>query len=286
MREISLDEDESADQLPYDTFLIYGPTRSGKTTFSAGFPRPLFLADKSEGGWKSLRKLADDQLFEPDVNPLVWEISEMNDVSTALQKIPPYIASGRVQTIVFSSITFYASTYLAHLNRTMAGDNRAIYGALAVHLREIRTRFHALGVNVVWEALADRPEGGSETQAAREGGPQIAGKSADTFAAGVTYLWRTQLDETRAKDGSIDRVLKLSTRTSGGYVAGSRMGKAGTQLPNPLLGGYKGFLQAQGYDIERLRRALPPIARVATTPKTAPKVAPPPSGAKTATTSK
>lgn len=282
MRELSLYETDNLDQLPIDTFILYGDTGTGKTTCSAGFPRPLFLADESEGGWKSLRGLADDQLFEPDVDPLVWGIKEMNDVATALNKIPPLVVSGRVRTVIISSITFYAQTYLAHLQRNDPGiDTRQLYGSLAVHLREVRTRFHALGVNIIWEALADHPETG-DGKSNKTGRPKIAGQSADMFAAGVSYLFRCTLDDVREGGKVVDRVLKIFTQNTGGYISRPRIGKAAKQLPNPLLGGYRGFVEALGYDFERLRRSLPPIPKVTTT---APKVASPPSGAK-ATTNK
>jgi hypothetical protein len=299
MREISLDDAEDLSKLPVDTFLLYGETGTGKTTCSGGFPRPLVLADETEGGWKSLVGLADDQLFEPDVNPIVWTISAMNDMATALEKVRPLIASGRVMTVVISSITFYANTYLAHLQRNKpGGDSRQIYGALGAHLLQIRTSFHSLGTNVVWEALADHPETAEDGRQGRAGRPSIPGKSAEQFSAGVTYLFRCALDDVR-KDGKItDRVLKLYTLPTGGYLSRPRVGKALPQLPNPLLGGYRGFLAARGYDAEALRRALPPIQRISTpstapaapkpaaTPKTttpAPKPANPPSGAKAPT---
>lgn len=287
MREIDLYEHENKDRLPVDTILVYGETRSGKTTFSGGAPRPLVLADESEGGWRSLQGLSDEQLFEPDVNPIVWGISQMNDISTALDRIPPLIATGRVKTVVISSITFYAQTYLAHLLRVNPNaDTRQVYGNLGIHLREIRTRFHDLGVSVIWEALADPPESGGEGKESHPGRPLIAGKSAHTFGAGVTYLWRSILDEVK-EGGKIRRVLKLQTQSSGGYLCGVRAGMMLPQLPNPMLGGYAGFLAARGYDLDRLRKSLPPIKATSvavSAPKSAPKVASPPSGAKATTT--
>jgi hypothetical protein len=291
MREIDLYASQDLAVLPVDTFVLYGDTGSGKTTASGGFPRPLVLADETEGGWKSLVGMTDEQLFEPDVDPMVWGIAEMADMATALKRIPPLIASGRIRTVVISSITFYANTYLAHLIRNDPGrDSRQVYGELAVHLREIRTRMHSLGVNVVWEALADHPESGEDGKAIRPGRPSIPGKSADQFSAGVGYLFRAVLDDVR-KDGKIvDRVLKLMTQTTGNYLARPRIGAAERQLPNPLLGGYKGFLEARGYDVAQLRKALPPIQRATSTPAakpqttSAPKVVTPPSGAKATST--
>ena len=267
MREISLHDVEKRDQLPVDTYMLYGDTGAGKTTWSAGMPRPLFLADESEGGWASLKGLADDQLFEAGVTPLVWGINAMNDMDTSLGRIPALVASGRVRTVVISSITFYADTYLAHLVRNNPSvDTRQLYGSLATHLRDLRTRFHSLGVNVMWEALAAHPEAGEDGRKGKPGRPAIAGKSGDQFAAGVGYLFRCVMEEVREGGKVVSSRSKVITKTEGGYIARSRIGVAAKQPPNPITTGYKGFLQALGYDIEQLRRGLPRLPTVAATP--------------------
>lgn len=290
IEEIDLYADDNQDQLPKETFLIYGDTGTGKTTWSAGAPRPLFLADSSEGGWKSLRGLADDQLFEPEVDPMVWGVSDLPDMASALKRIPALVQSGRIATVVISSITYWANTYLAHLQANKPGiDTRQLYGQLAEHLRMIRTQFHNLGTTVIWEALADHPEtGGEDGKISKPGRPSIPGKSADQFAAGVTFLFRSAIEDVR-KDGAIvERKQKLFTQTTGGYISRGRLGKAATQLPNPLYGGYAGFLKARGFDVERLRRSMPRIpekpstsAKPASTATSNPKAASPPSAVTT-----
>jgi hypothetical protein len=287
MREIDL----NSRALEPDTFLIYGGTGSGKTTGTAGWPRPLVLADESEGGYKALKGLSDDQLFEPGIQPIVWGIREMGDVATALDRIPPLIASHKVMTVIINSITFYSETYLAHLNAQRPGaDSRQIYGDLSIHLRQVRTRFHNLGVNIVWEALDAKPEDavlekGVVVKSAQPGRPMISGRQAEQFAAGVTHLWRATLDVVQKDGKPHEYVWKLQTRQGGAYAARSRIGVGLPQLPNPMTGGYKGFLRAQGLDVEQIRRSLPPIAtppRPAqpakpAQPTTVPRVASPPS---------
>lgn len=299
MREIDLNE--PADKMPVDTYLIFGGTGSGKTTLCAGWPRPLVLADMSEGGYKALRGLRDDQLFEPERDPIVWGIEQMADMATALQRIPPLIASGQVLTVVVSSITFYAASYLAHLNEQRPNaDTRQIYGDLGIHLRQVRTKFHGLGVNVIWEALDTPPEdavvdpkNNAVIKERQPGGPMIAGQSAKQFSASVTYLWRLTMDVVQKNGAPFEHIPKLHTRALGGYVGRSRVGADLPQLPSPMLGGYRGFLHHSGYDIEAIRRNLPPIngkktiaVSTAAKPTTAPKVASPPSGAQAATTSR
>jgi len=261
MREISLDDEPTA--APVDTFLIYGDTGTGKTTWSAGLPRLLVLAVDDEGGFASLKGLTEDQVFEPGTpfaRPIVWGLSEMNDMAAACEKAKPLIASKRIMSISISSLTFYADLYLAHLSRTNpGGDPRQIYGALGTHLRDLRVKIHSLGVNVVWEALADHPEPAGDGKPGHLGRPLIPGKQADKFGAGVGFLFHTRFDERREGGKVVGREFKQYTQPYGGYLARTRVGQADVQLPNPLIGGYKEFLTARGYDVDEVRKNLPKV---------------------------
>lgn len=268
MFEVDLSETEIV-----QTFLTYGDTRSGKTRFSATFPRPLFLADATERGWETIANMSDDAFFEPGVKPIVWGIKEMNDMSQALGsigstqvagRIDPLIASGRVKTIVISSITFYADLFL---NGTIANmtkyDPRAAYGALGNHLRDLRVKAHSKGVNVVWEALAKHPEPaqfdkeGQLTQAATAGGPMIPGQQGDKFAAGVQALWYFR--KTYNNGEKNPPTFEIRTQPYGKYVAGNRLGDRADSLPNPMSGNYSDYLRLIGVDPDEVRAKLPPL---------------------------
>src|SRR5215467_3611340 len=135
MREVTLEAPDGS--LPVNNFLLYGPTRSGKTTFLATFPRVLILADATEKGWESLIDFPDDKLFEPGVPPVVWAIESMADMAMARERALPLVKSGRIKTIGIDSITFYSDMYLANLfNLQSKQDNRKAYGDLGVHLRD------------------------------------------------------------------------------------------------------------------------------------------------------
>lgn len=276
MREISLDDNPN--EMPVDTFLLYGDTGTGKTTWSAGLPRLLVFAVDDEGGFVSLKGLAEDQVFEPGTpysKPIVWGLSEMNDMATAVEKAKPLIASKRVLSIAISSLTFYADMYLTHLNRTNPGtDNRQIYGALGVHLRDLRVKIHSLGVNVSWEALADHPEAGGDGNPGHSGRPLIPGKQADKFGAGVGWLFHTRVEDRREGGKVVERVFKQYTQPYGGYLARTRVGAADIQLPNPLTGGYREFLAARGYDVEQVRKNLPKVNNAVSVAVPAPKTPP------------
>lgn len=252
MREIDL---KSADKkLPINNFLIYGDTRSGKTTFLASFPRVLIFADATEKGWESLIELPDEQLFEPGVKPMVWAIESMSDFSQALAKAKPLIASGRVKTLGIDSITFYADMYLAGLIFAQTKkDNRSAYGDLGTHLRHIRVETHGQGCNSVWLALAKHPDEDNPT-----GGPMIPGQQAAKLAASTDYIFYARAERTRVGNKDGPTTFELRTKRFGPYVAGNRLGGR-AELPDPMIGTYSDFLTCLGYDANALRKTLPPI---------------------------
>lgn len=284
MREIDLNEPSAATP-PAQTFLVYGDTKSGKTVFAGTFPRPLFLSDISEGGYESLREENwNDELtplFEPDVRPIVWGISEQADMANALEKIKPLIAAGRVKTVAIDSITFYADLYLNIVMMAQKEpDNRQAYGKLGVHLRNIRISFHNLGVNVVWLALAKHPETDDKGVLKFKGRPAIPGEQSDKFMAGVNY---TMFSQTSRPQPSGPARFEAHTREHMHYIAGNRLGKRASLLPSSLVSPtYSNVMNALGYDVDAIRNALPDLSKI---PKiSAPTAAPKIISAKTTTT--
>jgi hypothetical protein len=271
MREIDLDQPITT--MPRHTFLVYGDTRTGKTTWAATFPRPLFLSDATEGGWTSIINMDDDQLFEPGVKPVVWTIELMNDMTTAMTKAEPLIARGAVQTIVIDSISFYSDLYLNYLiGMQSKKDMRAVYGDLGNHLRDLRARLHLQGVNVVWLALAKHPE-----EATPIGSPMVPGQQATKLAAGCDFIFHSRSYQERRGQELMPLEFELRTRKFGMYIAGSRLGGTANQLPDPLIGTYSDMMAALGYDVDQLRSALPKLngqARQAPAPQRAQPVAP------------
>lgn len=247
MRELKMDAPETMPQL---TILNYGDTRSGKTTFGGSFPRPLILADTTERGWKSAFTMAKESRFEPDVEPIVWGIEQMNDLASIYPKLDPLIESGRVCSVIFDAFSFYCDFYLASIIRLQGKpDNRAAYGALGLHLREVRVQLHQKRVNIVWNCLAKHPD-----EADSKGRPLIPGQQGDKFAAGVDYLFYSRLQRT-GKDESFE----IRTRQYGSYIAGHREGINADRLPDPFCGTYSDFVTALGYDTDAIRGALKKI---------------------------
>lgn len=78
------------------SYLLYGPSKNGKTTFSAQWPKPLFIATEpgSIGGLASIRKLN-----HPYVKIDNW--SEVTPLITKLKRKDP-----NIETVVWSSLTY------------------------------------------------------------------------------------------------------------------------------------------------------------------------------------
>lgn len=216
------------------TVLSYGHMRSGKTRFAASWPRPLFLADATEGGWTTIQNMDRSALFEPDRFPIVCPIEKIGDMMEAIRDVQPMIQDGRVKTIVIDSLTFYADLYLNTMASLYSGksvDLRQLYASLGSHLRQLRIDIHALRVNVVWLCLAKEPNEETPT-----GGPLLPGQNASKFAAGCDYVFYHRSFQVKG-----ELHWEIRTRSYERYMAG---GRDEGRLPDPL-----GFL-TQGADGE------------------------------------
>lgn len=275
MREIDVSspEDAPAGEIPRHSFCVYGETRSGKTTWAATFPRPLFLSDVTEAGWESIRNIGDDLLFEPGRKPKVFGIEAITDITLAMEKAKPLILSGEVRTLVFDSLTFYCDLYLANMAALQTKpDNRALYGMLGTHLRDLRVKLGSAPVNVVWLCLA-RPADDTNPV----GGPLIPGQQGAKFAAGCNYLLYARRSSTKDASGAQENYF-IHSRPYGQYMAGSRLGVNADKLPSPFQGNYAEFMASLGYDVDAIRKAVagvsdpgakasvPPAARPAVVP--------------------
>src|SRR5690606_4553704 len=226
MRELTLDTPST---LPRMSILNYGDTRTGKTTFGGSFPRVLVIADTTENGWKSVFTMGEGNWFEPDVPPIVWGIDQMNDLVHMYQKMDPLIASGRVCTILFDAFSFYCDFFLAAIIRMQSKlDQRAAYGDLGRHLREVRVQLQQRGATVVYNCLAKHPD-----QDDPKGRPLIPGQQADKFAAGVDMLLYSRIEVVNKQERR-----EIRTRQYGGYIAGHREGINADRLPDPFVGRY------------------------------------------------
>lgn len=190
MKFVSMKETPGSARSPI-TALSYGASRSGKTRFAATFPKPLILAEASEGGYKTIQTMPREDWYDPKVEPRVALITSADDYTQAIAEIPAMIKGGAVETIVTDSLTFYHDLYLHYLvdkgfgvTKQGADDMRKVYGEIARHLRDIRIRVHGFNVNVVWLCLDTAPD-----EQHPLGGPMLSGQSRTKFSAGCGFLF-------------------------------------------------------------------------------------------------
>jgi hypothetical protein len=262
MRRISLEQTPS--KLPVNTFLTYGNTRTGKTTFGATFPRPYIIADPTEGGFRSILNMDRTTWFESDVEPIIVGVENMNDIATVISdEIRELVARKRILTIVFDAFSYYTDFFLAALVRMDAKlDNRQAYGRLGTHLREVRLSMHSHGINVVWNCLAKHPDTDNPV-----GGPLIPGQQGDKFGAGVDFLWHSRVEQIRAGEVIKSETYEMRTRLWRGYLCGHREGIYAGQLPDPFVGTYSDLVPLLGYDLEQVKANMPKIQAASATAK-------------------
>jgi len=280
MREIDL-KVPATKVMPVNTFLLYGDTRCGKTTWAGTFPRPLFLSDVTEKGYESLREENWNNeltpLFENNVAPIVWGIETEADFVQCLERALPLIQSGRIKSIFLDSISFYSDLILnSILLRQTKTDMRKAYGDLGIHLRNVRIKAHALGVNFGWLALARHPEEDDPV-----GRPLIPGQQADKFSAGCDFILYFRLDQPQPTQPANFNIYTKRYPVKDGrhYVAGNRLGERAGLLPSPMRGTYATMMTSLGYNVDEIRSSFVPIDKIGHIKTAAPTVAKPPAAA-------
>lgn len=227
MRIVDLDESIAPERI---TVLSYGAMRSGKSRFSASFPRPLFLADATETGWTTIKNMDPNVFFEPGRKPEVWAIEKAPDMMQAIAQIESDLKVNPQKwfTVVVDSLTFYSDLFFNEIFRSATSggrlpDLRQLYGQLGNHLRDLRIRLHSLPLNVVWLALEKSP--GDENPF---GGPMLSGQASQKFSAGVDYIFYHRSFQVNPQIGP---QWEVHTRQWGPYKAG---GRDEGLLPDPL----------------------------------------------------
>jgi hypothetical protein len=240
------------------TALVYGKSRSGKTRFAGGWPRPIFLSDAPEGGWETLRHMPQEDFFEPGRFPEVLAIERSEDMMTAISDLSARLTArpGEIQTVVVDSLTFYADTYFASLeNRPGKIDKRQLYGDLGSHLRSLCIQMHQLPVNVLWLCL-EKPPGEDEAQ----GSPLLSGQSAQKFPARCDYWFYTRVFGTSPM---APLNYEVRTRQFGPYPAGGRDGGLLVDpLPEPT---YRALAEILGLPTDASELPAPPVPVPVTT---------------------
>jgi len=170
--------------------LVAGAASSGKTTFAASAPRPLFISDATEGGYKTLFNMDPQWWWDPAIPPDVWVIENAmkvgnreSDIAMILARLEKAKFDNRFpwRTIVIDPLSIYVDRVLAELEAAPNGkDKRQLYGDLASHLKNLLNRFHALPANILWLCHTKQ-----------EGGLAIAGQMGEKFPSFCDFKWLT-----------------------------------------------------------------------------------------------
>ena len=172
--------------------LVCGLPSAGKTFFAGSAPKPLFLSDASEGGYKTLQAMDSALWWDPKVPPEVWAIEAQPDMPIALGKLEQRAHAARNgsgpdafpwRTIVIDPLSIYVDRYLAEMMaKGIHKDPRQYYGDLNAHLRSLVLRFHALPAHVLWLCHV-------KNEAGEVNGPAIGGQMGSKFPAFCDFKW-------------------------------------------------------------------------------------------------
>jgi len=211
-----------------NTFISYGPSKSGKSWFWSTAPRPLFISQKTEHGWTTTARMNPELFYDPKFAPEIWSVGDHGAMREAIKdahdrwKRDP----ASIRTLVIDSLTFYAESYFSQLEteawakKGSRPEGKVLYGDLGTHLRYLMNDIHEKfdgGPNIAWLGLDKINDNG-------RGGLLLAGQTADKAPALCDY-W---LYHFQNPSGSYE----IHSKAFGCYPAGGRMGSR--SLPNPL----------------------------------------------------
>ena len=201
---------------PLHTF-VFGPLRSGKTSFAATFPKPIFLSAGNEGGDTTLR------FFDAEYIP----INSSGDMKEAVAYVRANAPSRGWRTLVVDSITYYSDLYITELTKN--GEKAMMqrdWGMLDLHLQKwLLPELRKLPMHVVWIAIEEDAKGNEGQIIGAK--PMLYGKTASKLPGSCDLIVRSQVSSTRnPKTGALDPNFFLRTVGSEGTAVGGRFGPA------------------------------------------------------------
>lgn len=241
------------------------------TRFIGSCPNACVISDASERGYTTLKTMRGqaDAYYHADQGPFVIAVENAAEMNLALAIVEKWVKAGYLDTVGIDSATFYTKTWLTTekaRSRAAVGsvDTRALYGALAEHMNNVRIQIHSWRCNVVWTALMSPPDDN------KPGGPLIDGSTRDTFPAGCDHImiaraWEAMTEATETEPATPYTVYEMRTKPWGKYIAGSR---DGGKLPDPIyfpsfrkMQADLGLVDANGEPIEYARKQVPKEAK-------------------------
>lgn len=227
--------------------VVGGKPSSGKTSFAATAPKPLFLGDMSEGGFQVLDTMAANEKlrsywWDPNFKPTVWAMEAMLDYPPAIDRIRTMIATKKFpfQTLVFDSLSIYGKRVLRELRSGNPGrDGRQNYGDLEFAIDRLIADIHTLPVHVLW--LCHVTEDYQLT---------VPGKATAAAWANMSQKWLVRADV--QGDGKID--YQLQTRP---FRTATWLGGRGNVLPDPMIPSLKCVFPLLGFKDQPVSLAVP-----------------------------
>ncbi len=238
----------------YIRVLVGGKVSSGKTSFAATAPDPLFLSDEVEGGFKVLDKMDPRLWWNPKVRPHIWAMGHFTDwlkqvsVLTNLCKNgqPPVIGGHPRRTVVVDSLSIFSESVLRCLKESAPDqDNRQRYGDLYDMLRLFVARMHALPMHVIWLCHVDEKYD-----------LVVSGKAAQTAWAYMDFKLLLRAD---VVDDKINYQLQTRPFRTATWIG---QGRVGQTLPNPMIPSFKCLAELFGLQEKPVSLSLPPFGGV------------------------
>lgn len=197
---------------------IYGPLRTGKSTFCATCRKPVILSIVHEGGDMGYR------FFNVDV----IRIGSIQDMKDAIAYIETYGKSKHGwETVCVDSLTYYSDLFIqeASKNGEKALAQRD-WGLLDLHLQKwLLPKLQSLPYHVVWVANEDevKDANGSVTHYV----PSLYGKSKVKFPGATDLIVRSAVRAVRnSQSQRLETEYFLKTVSTDGSPCGGRFGPA------------------------------------------------------------
>lgn len=227
--------------------VVGGKTASGKTSFAATAPNPLFFAELAEGGFETLKTMKNDPKkrsfwWDPNFEPVIWAMERMLDYKPAIDRLRAMIAAKKCpfQTLVFDSLSIYGQSVLRQLKITNpAQDNRQRYGDLTDAISYLIGEIHSLPLHVIW--LCHVTDDYQLT---------VPGKATAASWAYMSYKWLIRADVVPGKATNY----QLHTRP---FRTATWLGGRGNPLPDPIIPSFKCLFPLLGLPGKPVSPAVP-----------------------------
>jgi len=204
------------------SWFFYGPSKSGKTTFSSKFPKPLFLVTEPGpfGGLESIR----------DLNPEFIKISSWSDAVQVLKMFKK--KDPDVETIVCSSLTYLSKICMEDILSTVGRERPLIqdWGTNADRVRGWVIKMCELPYTIIFEAndrvLTIEQEDGTSFNYIDPDLPGRMSRDMPAIIDEVFYFYRERYRNKEAKRFEQRAViLTCPDKQKGVNIAGDRTGR-------------------------------------------------------------